>query len=260
MITPLSFSTITPNNRKRLNLAQKRSNITFCARAEYESLPNVYFDPLMSDFFRRGVYNHQSKMFKDVVKAINKIYSQTLKPKILMVGLGRGEEPLSFLAVIKDKFKNKPLESVIEMNCVDLQPQIHDEDLMGDAHLPLFHKPKFAKTSFEVNLISGTYYVKKNIIEHLLNIFKDTQKTKWDTQIEEFGATCPKETYNLISMNNVLLYITDEEAKVNTMEKVSQMLKPKGILVTDIHESYKHRFKCLQKFKKLAPGIWQKLR
>lgn len=260
MITPVSFNTINPNNRKQLNLARSMSKITFCARAEYESLPNIYFDPLMSTFFRRGVYPVQSIMFKDVIKAINKIYSQTLKSKILMVGLGRGEEPLSFLAVIKDKFQDKPLESVVEMNCVDLQPQIHDETLMEDAHLPIFAKPKFAKNSFDINCISGSYYVKNDIINYLLNIFKDTQKTKWDTQIQEFGAICPKETYNLISMNNVLLYITNEEAKVNTMEKVSQMLKPKGILVTDMNKDYKNRFKCLQNFKKLAPGIWQKLK
>ncbi len=71
MITPISPNKIFCN-KNRIYSAQNKSNVSFCARAEFELLSDVYYRPLSSGFFRRGAHNKQKKSFKHVINAIHK--------------------------------------------------------------------------------------------------------------------------------------------------------------------------------------------
>lgn len=254
MITPICFNTITPYSRNKTNFAQSRPNITFRARAENEQLPDI------SRFFRRD-----GGTFDDVINSIKLVFMRETKPKILIVGVGKAQEPFSYLAVIKDLFKNKALESTVDLNCVDLRSKISDADLDNYAYCDRDFSPKFAKDSFDyiekpTNKSFQHYKVKPDILEYLKKVFNSPQKTRWNTGIEEFSAACPENTYNLVSMNNVLTYIKDEDAKTKVLNNISKMLKPGGVLITDKYDPSGNAFKCLNAFKNLAPGIWQKLR
>lgn len=267
MITPICFNTFTQyNNRDKFNSSQKKPNVTFCSRPEYDYFDKNY-DVRASNYFRRGQsYGSPAREFIDVINAIKLVLSTENKPKILIAGVGEAQEPFSFLAVIKSLTKNKALESVVDLNCVDLQPKISNEELDNYAYLDVSLEPIFARTSFEY-IENPTYKdyrnykVKPDILDYLQEVFNNPEKTKWDTKIEEFSAICPKESYNMVSINNVLMYMKDEPTIKITMGNITEMLKKDGILVTDIYDDcYKKMFSSLENFKNLAPGIWQKMR
>lgn len=257
MINPLRFNTIKSINHNKTNSAQNKPNIAFCARPEYEKIDRDNLDARASYFFRRGAYYEREK-FQDVIDAIKLLLSGKEPPKILIAGLGRAQEPLSYLAVIKDLSENKPLESLVDLHCVDLQPKISNTDLDNYAYLDTPKAPMFTKESFEyIKNGSGKahhhYKIKSDILEYLKEVFNNPQKTKWDTKIEEFSAKCPKKSYDMISINNVLMYIDDFKVRTNTIKNISKMLKQGGILITDM--SMQH----LRGFKSIKPGILKKM-
>jgi len=271
MITPTQYNLANPVKPVNPINANKKSapkpnfgGISFGSRPEYDYFDNKY-EVRTSNYFRRGqYYGSQKEEFKDVVSALKLVMSKNRKPKILIAGLGDAQEPFSLLAVIK-KQSWKPLKSAVDLNCVDLQPKISDEALDGFSYLDANEEPLFAKKSFDyvekAHPKSHSHYkVKPKIFEYLKSVFNDPEKTKWDTKIEEFAAAAPEKSYNMISINNVLLYIEDKEAAKTTMQNLSKMLKKNGILVTDIFDDfYKETFDCLKDFKKLNPGIWKKM-
>ena len=269
MIAPIQFNTIKAFNRNKSCSAQNLcKNITFAARPEYDILDkNEDLDVRASHYFRRGkLLGSQKEEFKDVIDAIKLVFSDNQKPKILIVGIGKAQEPFSILATIKNLVKNKPLNSVVDLNCVDLQPKISDVDLQKYAQLKFNSKPLFAKNSFDRvkdPKYQGYYYykVKSGIFNYLKKVFDNPTKTKWDTKIEEFSASCPPKTYDMISINNTLGYLKDLETKKTTMNNLSKLLKINGVLITDVDDSfYRQIYTCLSDFKNLNPGIWQKLR
>lgn len=251
------------------HLAKASPKISFCARPEYDYLDKNY-EVRASNFFRRGqAYLSQSEKFADVEKTIKLVFKQEKKPKILIVGIGKAQEPFSFLAVINSFLKGKNLNKALDMHCVDLQPKISDKDLMGYSYFDAGLKPDFAIDSFDYEIINEPNYiyssrykykVKPNIFEYLKKVFNNPIKTKWDTKIQDFSKTAPAKTYDLISINNTLGYISNKEEVIQTMENLSNMLKKNGILITEVYDDwYKELFPCLKDFKNLMPGIWQKL-
>jgi len=251
-------------SRVSLNLNQQKQSVSFCARPEYQYL-DEHHGVRTSCYFRRGAnFGEQMSSFSDVVDAFKLVFSCVKKPKILIAGIGKGQELFSDLAVIKE-LKRKSLRSVIDLNCVDLQPKLAKDEFESATYLDDIVEPKFAKECFEYvqkPTYSDSYHykVKRDIVRYLKKVFNNKSKTKWDTKIEEFSATCPEKTYNMISVNNTLMYIEDVNEKKSTMENLAKMLKTGGILVTDVCDDiYKEMFSCLKDFKNLKPGIWQKL-
>lgn len=266
MITHVGLNTVNPySNKTRSNLAQQRkSNITFGQRPEFSFLSYTYKEPLASVFFRRGsLYESQSPEFRDVIKAVNQVSKEKTIPKLLVVGVGKAQEPLSYLAVIKDRSKNKPLESIVDLHCVDLQDKISDEALDKYAFLDLDDHPLFAKESFEnvsTNPRRYHYRIKSEILDYLKKTFNNPEKTKWETKIQDFANACKSNIYNIISINNVLLYIRNKKERKQLMDNITRILSGNGILVTDLYDKeYKREFPCLKNFRKLANGIWQKV-
>lgn len=210
-----------------------------------------------SNLFRRstGIYGFQSRDFENVETAIKSTIARIVKPKILIVGVGSGEEPLSFLAVVKSCIKNEALSEKLDLHCVDLQPQIGNWTLDGFSEGMQF--PLFARDSFEKysDAKGELYRIKPEILNYLKETFENPKKSKWDTSIEEFSAQCPSATYDIISMNNVLGYIKEPQARIQTLLDLKRMLKTNGTIITD-PEAGKY-FPCLAQMNEQAPGIFQ---
>ena len=71
-----------------------------------------------SSHFRRGrFYGTPSENYQNIENTLKKVYEQNKKPKILLVGLGRGEEAFSIVASIYTITKKpKKLSKVVEIN------------------------------------------------------------------------------------------------------------------------------------------------
>lgn len=271
MITPVRLNTVNPynnnnNNNNRTNFTQQsKSNITFGQHSEFSNLFHIYEIPLASTFFRRGTsFANQSCKFADVIKAIEQIPKWPTIPKLLVVGVGEAQEPLSYLAVIKDMYKNKPLKSVVDLHCVDLQDKITNKTLdKYYAFMDENESPKFAEESFEnvsKNPRKKLFKVKSEILEYLKKVFNNPEKTKWETKIQDFAIACKSKVYDMVSINNVLLYIRNKKEKIQLIEDLTRIIKENGFLVTDPdEETYMQKILRLQNFKKIDAGIWQKV-
>ena len=260
MITPVFNSNQYPNKIYSLIPKQK---VVFGINPAYEKLSK--FNVGASNYFRRSpYYGCQDIAFVDVIKAIQYIFSKVSKPKILITGVGKAQEPFSVLTVIKNMHNDKSLEAVVDLNCVDLQPQILMNKLDKYAYLDVGVFPKFAEDCFEYIQNppypkTTNYKIKPDILKYLEEVFNNPEKTKWDTKIQDFAAKCPDNMYDLIFFNNVLPYIFDLKDARITMENFSRILKSDSLLITDFYEEeYKDVFKVLDKFKIFAEGIWQK--
>lgn len=257
IVSSINFNLVSQRKNKT-NLVKEKPNIAFCAQNLNENLPVVYSGPQTSLFFRKGF----RRSFSDTVNAIRSIAMTQPKPKILVVGVGKTQEPLSYLAVIQTMFRNKPIETSVDLHCVDFQPKISDEKLAEYSKYSYDTVPDYALGGFVPN--GNKYYpykFKPEIIQYLSNVFNNPQKAHWNTRVEDFAATCPKGVYNMISINNVLMYIKDYSVRIKTMENIAGMLKAKGILITDENiDCYPSTYKFLSDFIHLAPGIWQKIR
>lgn len=259
IITPIKFNdlSIYSKNRSRINI---KSGISFGNRPEYQILQREYSNPRYSYFFRRDMPGK----YQDVIDTLKLVYEQVKKPKVLIVGVGRGEEPCSYLAVISDINKDKPLKSVVDLNCVDLQPKIPYDELRYYSYLDSYGESRFAPRSFAYDRNRENYCLRQDIFEFLAENFNNPDKTKWDTAVEEFSETCKPDSFNVISINKVLLYLKDNETKSKVMKNLFKMLKPQGMLITDVVydvvDDSSWALKRKGSFKKLAAGIWQKVK
>lgn len=255
MITPINYRQLVLYRQNKVNNSPKKQNVSFCARPEFDMFVRQFSNLNLSRYFRRdqpiGVYS-------DVVQSIKLVYSNVKKPKILVVGVADAQEPFSILTVIKTLNKDKPLKSVVDLNCVDFKPKIAAKDLEKYSYLDSSAPPQFAKEGFELDA-DKRCKVKPEVFKYLNSVFGDSDKAKFDTKIEEFSAQCPEKTYDMIFVNNVLGYIQDENAREATMINLSKMLKPNGVLNTDVYDDiYRDFYPCLNRFKNINPGIWQK--
>lgn len=263
MITPISINTTNIYNKNQTNSAKHKANIAFGQHYEFNNLYSIYERPLSSVFFRRGTsYAFQSMKFEDVITALKQVFKLPTTPKMLVVGVGKAQEPLSYLAVAKDIYKNKSMESVVDLHCVDLQDKITDKNLDNYAFIEEGDIPRFAKESFidvSTDPKKFNYRVKSEILDYLKKVFNNPEKAKWETKIQDFAAACNSKTYDLISINNVLLYIRNRKEKIQLMENLIRILNEKGFLVTD-PENYRYLDKILQaeNCEEVKSGIWQK--
>ena len=242
-------------------------SINFCAGESYEQLLEANPVKLRySSFFRRGcVKGRQSPEFQDVIDALGVVFSKTKKPKMLFVGLGDGaQEFLSDVAVVKDTHKNKPLKKVMDVTCVDIQPKFSEQEMknlgfLDGVNSDSFHwrddemvasqkmTPMFVPDSFEEvpcpfrkNKIHPR--VKPDILEYGRSVLEDESKTKWGTSAQDFLKTCPSNSYDFVSINNINLYMKKSES-LEVKKDVVRVLKKGGILVTDLTDRDYLRYK-----------------
>lgn len=264
LITPIHLNTVNPYKKSKTGLNKPyQSSITFGQRPEFGLLSYTYRDPLASVFFRRGTsYACQSNKFADVVKTLKELYKLQPAPKILVVGVGKAQEPLSYLAVIKDLNKTKPVESAVDLHCVDLQDKITDGNLEKYAFMQEYESPRFAEESFEnisKNPKKNLFRIKPELLNYLKKIFNNPEKTKWETKIQDFAIACKSKVYDMVSINNVLLYIRNKKERIQLIQDLTRIIKENGFLVTDPDEEiYMKKILNMENFKRINDGIWQK--
>lgn len=240
-----------------------QKDISFCgevdAGIELKRMQRTYDIPTCSLLFRRN----ENRLFVAIANAIKKVCYQNSKPSMLIVGVGNGEEPISYLTTIKTLFPTKPLYDVVDLNCVDILSKVDESELIEHAKLPSGSPlPTYAKKGFHLvtDPISHSrkFLPQPEILNFLGKVFD--QSTQWETKIESFAAKAADDSYHLISMNNVLCYIESADVRKKLMEDITRILKPNGILITDpVDKDYKSFFKCLENFINIAPGIWKKV-
>lgn len=252
LISPIKLN-INTASQKRLSEQKTRQNINFGMRSEFLDLQRVYSNPRYSYFFRN------SDSFSNVVDSLKQVFTNTKKTKLLIVGVGRGEEPMSYLAVIKNLYKNEDLNNIVDLDCVDIQPKISTLSLKNNSVTEEPSTLIYAKKSFYYDVNTRKFYLKSNILNFLIKTFDNPIKTHWDTSIEEYSSNCSKKTYNLISMNKVLMYLKDRETQAKVIDNLFNMLKPNGILISDSeHDFSSWNLKNAKMITEIYPGIWQK--
>jgi len=256
----INFYTPKPKSVNNVQSKNKAADVSFGAHPDYYKLQEMYYGGVLtSNYFRRGSnYGKPSANFADVVSTLSKLYKEKPKQKALIVGVGKCQEPFSMLAVIKDLNRDRKLKDVIDLSCVDMQSKIpRRKSFLYSFYDTPVYKPKYAPDSFVWNgspfiCNDYRYRVKDEILGFLRKTFSDKQKTQWNTRIQDVIQNFETDSFDFVSMNNVLVYISDRSEKAHVVENLERIVKPGGIIITDTCVD------TLQNCKKLFDGIWQK--
>lgn len=247
------------------------NQITGKAHSDFYKISNHNLWLSASSFFRRGVVLGSNDGFNDVVKIFSSLFSEKSddNKSMLIVGIGHSQEPFSYLAVIKELIKNKKLDDVLHLQTVDLQAKPTRNVLLNCSHYDAyFHKqPEFAKTSFVKyaqfygDIFAGTgYRVNDEIFNYLYNTYNDANKSKWATRIQDEIKSYSDNLFDVLSINNVLGYIENDDEYYSTIKNLPRIIKPDGYLITDT--MYDQLFKELgldNSLKKISFGIYKKV-
>ena len=129
--------------------------------------PDFYkFNSTQSCFFRRGsVLLACSKGYEDIENLFCKIFKagQNFPKSMLIIGIGKSQEPFSYLASIKGVLQNKKLTDNIDLHTVDLQSKPEHKDLKINALCNLYDYqsfPKYAEKGFVKDIIDDWLEIK----------------------------------------------------------------------------------------------------
>ena len=275
-IAAVGFNNISVKNNYTRNVGKSTNEryISFCSHPEYYELSKQHYVKA-SSYFRRGMeYGAPSNNFQDVVDIFKKEFGGfSLRPKkMLIAGIGDSQEPFSYLATIKNIIGHRPLNMVVDLHTVDIQSRPTKTDLYVNSFYDYDGKlPEFAKNSFvkmyDVEDLRRKYLyqdtrVKDNIFNYLYNTYKNPQKAKWDTRLQDAIKTYPDESFDIISANNILpyIYVKHPEQTVPAIQNIYRCLKVGGYFITDPHGyKYYEESGILDKMKKVYPGIFKKV-
>lgn len=263
-ISPIIYKT---NYTYKKPLKPQSTPVSFQAHPDFDILEKKY-DVTASSFFRRGpIYGGANEQFIDVLNIFKELFSEKNdKPKkMLLAGIGNSQEPFSYLAVIKSLTKGQNLSDVLDLNIVDLQSQPEKEQLFRNSYYDAGYQPKFAFSSFvydhsENDISFSRYRIKDDIFEYLNSTYKDKNKSKFDSRIQEAILECKNEEYDVISINNTLPYIKDENERIKTTQNVHRILKQGGIYITDPLLNFLEEANISDKFQKIGWGIYKKIK
>lgn len=252
----VSFKPCMPSyNKKNNNLQQ--AEVSFGSNpipTRFRSKSTYYLDPKTSELFR----STPTRSFDQTLIVLRQVFNKVRRPKTLVVGVGKAQEPFSYLAVAKDFAPEQPLGSTIEMHCVDTQNQITREALDKYSQLKGETIPDFARKSIETGE-NGVCKIKQELVDHLANVFSNPSRSHWQTKIEDFAKTAPKSDFDIVSINNVIYLIElPIELKIQLIKDLAGMLKPGGVLITDSFQSGR----MPQNMREIGQntGLWQKFR
>lgn len=185
----------------------------------------TYDIPTCSLLFRKK----GNRLFVAIANTIKKVCNRNPKPSMLIVGVGNGEKPISYLATIKTLFPGRTLDEIVDLNCVDILSRVPESELMEHAKWPAGSPlPNYAKKGFHLVTDSVSHSRKflpqPEILDFLGKVFD--KNTQWETKIESYASKAAEDSYHLISINNVLCYIEDSDARKKLMEDIARILKP----------------------------------
>lgn len=248
--------------------AKNKPEISFCARPEYDILTRYSSHPRYSFHFRF------SEELNAVLKSVEDTYKLEKQPKFLIIGIGQGQELHSVIAGIKSIFPNKELRKVVNIDCVDLQPELPKEEFIKQNYITreIGFLPENIKETFYRSYDNPSYIqykFKQDIIDCAYDTLYNGKNTKWDTKAEDFVTDCAPAKYNIVFMNNVLMYMEDTLEKRNIIKNIDKILKPNGFIITDAVEDYGMQKNIdfweqyigphlKENFKKISTQIWQR--
>lgn len=259
---------LTINYNPRFYSQQKTGHPTFCAHPDFYALKKNY-NVSASSYFRRGeTYGSPSNDFIDIVQLFGKIFHEPfVKPqKMLIAGIGDSQEVFSYLAVIKRMINQADIKEAVDLNVVDLQSKPSNKKLILDSFFDQGYQPdRFAAESFVKDTTDygqpwyKEYRVKGDIFELVKDTYKDKSKSKWETRVQEAIKTYDDESFDIISANNTLMYIKDENQIYETLRQMYRSLKPGGYLIVDPYYTYLRKAGLFDKLEFYREGIYRKL-
>ena len=258
-----------------LNKSDHKNAITpnFKHHPDFIALQNKGAEILASNYFRRGgFYGSASDKFIDVINALRIILQPGLislfknyKVKMLVGGVGESQEPFSLLATAKDIMGREKISDYLDTYTVDLQSEIHSTTLFKQSFYDAF-SPKFVKSSFVAD--DGTKYglkryktyrVNDEIYEYLSNVYNNPKKAKWETRIQDALKEYPSDDFEIVSINNTLIYLNSSEEITDAVKNIYRILRSGGIFISDYRlKAYADIFTPENSIE-IYPGIYQKL-
>ena len=224
-----------------------------------------------SCFFRRGLCcAGANEAFQQVINLFSKMFqnNDNAPKKILIAGIGQSQEPFSYLAAIKEIIGEKRLEDVLELNTIDLQAKPPKDVLFEHAFLLEGEEPAFAKSSFiQDKFVKGLwtiirgYRLNNNIFNYLSHTYNNKQKSLWAKRLQDEIVSYPTESFDVVSVNNVVGYINDDEEYYKTLKNLHRIIKPNGYIITD-YEFLDEYIQVGDKndFKEIGFGIFEKIK
>lgn len=246
-------------------------NLSFTNHQDYDDLrwkhgTDITGDYIVnaSSYFRRGrFYGSPIDSYQEVVDTFKDVFKNKKYPKrMLVVGIADFQEPYSYLASIKEIVGRKPLHKVLDLHIVDLKSKPYNYEVTQAAFFDNAYPPKFARSSFEKDEIINAYKVKNEISKYLIDTYNNKQKSKWETRVQDASSKYPPESFDIISIHNVLPYIKSISGQYETeltLENLYQSLKPGGVLIADpYYEGYSVSSGVFDKMEEIYDGIYRK--
>lgn len=258
------------NNLQYVNNKNSKTTYkpSFTHHPDFLKLQHEY-EICASSYFRRGsFYGSPSDKFIDIVKALEKVFDKDSlkgKKKMLIGGIGESQEPFSLLAVIKSFINHKHLRQVVDTNIIDLQSRPGKTELIYQSYYDGYGRPNYVPESFVQQETTAhglsrvmKYRVCDEILNYLSSVYNNPQKSKWESKIQDAVKEYPDNSFDIISVNNTIGYITDFSEGMDVLKNIYRILKSGGIFITDPE----YRKFLLVFTPKLAdeiyPGIYQK--
>lgn len=256
--------------KKNILTVENYNEVTKKAHPDFYEISQYNLSLRASSFFRRGVVLGETSYFKDVIDVFSTLFNKNTnnKKSILIVGIGRSQEPFSYLASIKELIKDKKLKDVLNLQTVDLQAKPTKNILLSCTHYGGFwgKEPMFAKSSFikyaqmygDTVLQTG-FRVNDEIFDYLYKTYNNKSKSKWATRIQDDIKNYPDNSFDVLSMNNVLGYIEDDDEYYSTIKNMPRIVKPNGFIITDtICENLFQKVGVDKMLTKISAGIFKK--
>ena len=222
---------------------QKR-NLNFTHHPDFVELVKKY-EVTASNYFRRGgYYGDVSENFIDVINTLKLFFDKNMGNKVTMLigGIAESQEPYSMLAVIKSLIGKKRLKDVLDLYIIDLQSKPEDKTVFLQSFYDDRWQPEYVPESFvrEETTNYGykrlhRYKVKPDIYKYLLSVYNNPAKAKWETRIQDGIKDFSDKNFDIISVNNTLLYIFDYKNKMDTVQNIQNKIKQNGVFITDPH-------------------------
>lgn len=256
--------------KKNILTIENYNEVTKKAHPDFYEISQYNLSLRASSFFRRGVVLGETSYFKDVIDVFSTLFNKNTNDKksMLIVGIGRSQEPFSYLASIKELIKDKKLKDVLNLQTVDLQAKPTKNILLSCTHYGGFwgKEPMFAKSSFikyaqmygDTVLQTG-FRVNDEIFDYLYKTYNNKSKSKWATRIQDDIKNYPDNSFDVLSMNNVLGYIEDDDEYYSTIKNMPRIVKPNGFIITDtICENLFQKVGVDKMLTKISAGIFKK--
>lgn len=225
-----------------------------------------------SVMFRRG--QNMAAPEKEFLHIAQTLETQTRdkdKYSVMVIGVARGEEPLSLLTLLNTiaEEKGKTLQEFADMHTVDIRPQLQPNEIDGTTYKwiieDVLDNTSLILSSLEESEDDMKWQVVPEVRSYLSRVVIDPSLSKWNTSVQEYVRSDDKTQYDCISYNNVHGHIEESEGRKEILPGLIARLKPGGVIVTDgdyrdIVKKHQDYLKMQQEYglKELFPGIFQR--